>query len=78
MKQSNSGRVAAQIRPTRIALVVAAICAGISGAAFAQAQSDPRADGEERSLPRVDVVGTASVATRAPGSAAVIDARTLE
>ncbi len=78
MKQSNSGRAAAEVKPTRIALVVAAICAGISGAALAQAQSDTRADSEERSLPRVDVVGTASGATRAPGSAAVIDARTLE
>ncbi len=77
MKQSNSGRAAAEVKPTRIALVVAAICAGISGAALAQAQSDTRADSEERSLPRVDVVGTASGATRAPGSPAVIDARTL-
>ena len=68
--------------PRRIAAMATAVCAGLSGAALAEVETrveaETRVEGEERSLPRVDVVGNADSASRAPGSATVIDARTLE
>ena len=68
--------------PRRIAALATAMCAGLGGGALAQtttvSNEGTRADGEERSLPRVDVIGTGSGAIRAPGSAAIIDARTME
>ncbi len=68
--------------PRRMAVLVTAICAGIGGSALAQTNpvtnDDARVDGEERSLPRVDVIGTGGGAARAPGSASVIDVRTME
>ncbi len=66
----------------RIAVVATALCTGLGGPALAEVETrndaEARAEGEDRSLPRVDVVGNADGASRAPGSAAVIDARTLE
>ncbi len=50
-------------------------CFGLLPAAFAQTTDT----GAEKSLPRVDVVGNAdALAGKSPGSAAVIDSRTLE
>ncbi len=81
MKHGQAGRRAQPLH-CQIAVAATALCAGLGGPALAEvvagAEPEARASGEERSLPRVDVVGNADGSKRAPGSAAVIDARTLE
>ncbi len=81
MKHGQASRRAQPLH-RRIAVVATALCTSLGGPALAEvetrAESEARVEGEERSLPRVDVVGNAVGASRAPGSAAVIDARTLE
>ncbi len=81
MKRGQSGRRPG-VLPRRVAAVATVICTSFSGGVLAEvdarSKADVRAEGEERSLPRVDVVGNAQSTSLAPGSAAVIDVRTME
>ncbi len=82
MGKSNSFTVrrsaAAQTHGSALLPIVAAVCAAFCVPVYAQGAAEAGNAQEERSLPRVDVVGTATGATKAPGSAQVIDAATLE
>lgn len=74
MKHSKSNRVThPAFRPSTMVSALLAVFAAVPALAQTSAPA------EERVLPRVDVVGTgASTLTLAPGSATVIDGRTLE
>lgn len=61
----------------RRTLLSAAICALIASPLAAQETATPPAP-QEKMLPRVDVLGQGTSLTTSPGSAQVIDARTLE
>ncbi len=66
-----SRNVAPPVRLAVLALAAATLCAEASAQTSAE-------EGAERSLPRVDVIGTANGTANSPGSAQVIDAATLE
>ena len=64
-------------QPSVMLPMVAAMVAAFCPPAWAQSSADAQDTGE-RSLPRVDVIGTSADAVKSPGSAQVIDAATLE